>query len=68
VIRTSNAYAFCDWKAGESTKSGNRSRTQNQEILDLVLVPAIDLNRPLERLLTQFAAVIAAKQGIEQGS
>jgi hypothetical protein len=72
VIRTSNAYAFRDPQAVNCrdvpSKSENRPGTQNQDVLPSVPAPAIDPNSPLERALARFAAVIAAKDGIEQGA
>jgi hypothetical protein len=66
VIRTSNAYAFCDpspprWP-GDSTKSENRSGTPDQEVLSPLPAPALDPDSPLGRALTRFAAAIAAKE------
>jgi hypothetical protein len=70
VIRTSNAYAFCDPQAVNSrvvpSKSENRAGTQSQDVLDPVQAPAIDPNSPLERALARFGAALAAKEGIEQ--
>ena len=72
VIRTSNAYAFRDPQAVNSrdvpSKSENQAGTQNQDVLEPVLVPPRDPNSPLERALARFGAVVAAKQGIEQGA
>ena len=72
VIRTSNAYAFRDPQAGNSrpvpSKSENRAGTQSQDVLDPVQTPTVNPNGPLERALARFAAVIAAKDGIEQGA
>jgi hypothetical protein len=72
VIRTSNAYMFRDPQqqlAGvPAAKSENRTGTQSQDVLDLVQRPAINPNSLLERALARFAAVIAAKNGIEQGA
>ena len=72
VIRTSNAYTFRDPQpqlAGvPAAKSENRTGTQSQDVLDLVQRPAINPNSLLERALARFAAVIAAKNGIEQGA
>jgi hypothetical protein len=70
VIRTSNAYAFCDPKlalAGvPAAKSENPTGTLDQEVNPFLQAPAVDPNSPLERALARFAAVIAAKKGIEQ--
>jgi Helix-turn-helix domain len=70
VIRTSNAYAFRDPQAVNSrpvpSESGNRAGTQSQEDSKALPAPAIDPASPLERALARFAAVIAAKGGIEQ--
>ena len=72
VIRTSNAYTFRDPQpqlAGvPAAKSENQAGTQNQDVLDLIQRPAIDPNSPLGRALASFGAVIAAKNGIEQGA
>ena len=72
VIRTSNAYVFCDPQpalAGvPAAKSENRTGTPDQDVLDLIQRPAIDPSSPLERALARFAAVIRAKDGIEQGA
>ena len=65
VIRTSNAYVFCDPQprlAGVSrAKSENRSGTQTQDVLDLVQVPTRDPNSPLERALARLGAVIGER-------
>jgi Helix-turn-helix domain len=65
VIRTSNAYVIRDPQPRPegvpASKSENRSRTQNQEILTVlptVLVPARDPDSPLERALARFGAAI----------
>ena len=72
VIRTSNAYVFRDPQrqlAGvPAAKSENRTGTPDQDVLDLIQRPAIDPSSPLERALARFAAVIRAKDGIEQGA
>jgi hypothetical protein len=72
VIRTSNAYVFRDPKAAENagipSKSENPTGTQSQDVLNPVSAPAIDPASPLERALARFQAVIAAKEGIEQGA
>jgi hypothetical protein len=72
VIRTSNAYTFRDPQpqlAGvPAAKSENRAGTPDQDVLDLIQRPAIDPNSPLGRALASFGAVIAAKNGIEQGA
>ena len=72
VIRTSNAYVFRDPKAVNSWdvpfKSENRAGTQSQDVLDPVQTPTVNPNGPLERALARFAAVIAAKEGIEQAA
>lgn len=72
VIRTSNAYVFCDPKPparpGDSAESENRPGTRNQKVLSPLPVPALDPDSPLEQALTRFAAAIAAKEGIEQGA
>jgi hypothetical protein len=72
VIRTSNAYVFRDPQqplAGvPAAKSENRGGTPDQDVLDLIQRPAIDPNSPLGRALASFGAVIAAKNGIEQGA
>jgi hypothetical protein len=70
VIRTSNAYVFCDPKSADcrqlSSKSENRSRTQDQEYLDPVHAPARNPESSLERALARFGAAVAAKKGYEQ--
>jgi hypothetical protein len=72
VIRTSNAYTFRDPQQQlvgvPAAKSENWNGTQNQDVLEPVLAPPHDPNSPLERALARFAAVIAAKDGIEQGA
>ena len=72
VIRTSNAYVFCDPKpglpCGFSCKSENLTGTLDQEVLSLELAPAPDPNSPLERALARFGAALGVKDGIEQGS
>ena len=72
VIRTSNAYAFRDPQAQlggvPASKSDQRTGTPDQEIKSPSLAPAIDPTSPLERALARFAAVLAAKEGIEQGA
>jgi hypothetical protein len=79
VIRTSNCYQFRDPQAVNSrlvpSKSENRTGTQNQEVQDTSAAgghPAAPVENapqnPLERALARFAAVIAAKDGIEQGA
>src|SRR6516165_8692011 len=65
VIRTSNTYVFRDPQAvnsrGVPSKSGNQTKTQPRCSFP-VPAPAISPDSPLAR----FAAVIAAKNGIEQ--
>jgi hypothetical protein len=65
VIRTSNAYVFRDPQSGLggrfSSKSENRSGTQNQEILVPVLAPAHDPDSPLERVLARFGTALGVK-------
>jgi hypothetical protein len=72
VIRTSNAYVFRDPKCADccqlSSKSENRSGTQDQDILDPVLAPARPADGPLEHALARFRAAVAARKGIEQGT
>jgi hypothetical protein len=79
VIRTSNAYVFHDpislVSGGFRSKSDQRTGTPDQEIQDTSLAgnhPTAPVeNAPqtaLERALARFAAAIAAKDGIEQGS
>ena len=72
VIRTSNAYVFRDPQPRPqgvpASKSENRGRTQNQDVSKPVPVAVRDPDSPLERALARFAAVLAAKEGIEQGS
>jgi hypothetical protein len=72
VIRTSNAYVFRNPQAAVSagipSKSDYRTGTPDQEIQKPLQAPAIDPASPLERALARFAAVLAAKEGIEQGA
>ena len=72
VIRTSNAYAFCDPQAVNSrdvpSKSENQAGTQNQDVLEPVLAPPRDPNSPLEHALARFGVAVAAKECIEQGA
>jgi hypothetical protein len=82
VIRTSNAYAFCNPQAPlagvPASKFGNRAGTQNQEIFPVSVAalagtasPDWPLPRPetaLDRALARLGAAIAAKEGIEQGA
>jgi hypothetical protein len=56
-----------DW-AGFPSKSENPTGTQNQEVSEPVLAPAVIPNSPLERALARFAQAIAAKEGIEEGA
>jgi hypothetical protein len=62
IIRTSNAYVFRDpleRPAGvPSSKSENRIRTRNQEILPSLPAPAINPDSPLERALQHLGAGI----------
>ncbi len=62
VIRTSNAYVFCDPQQRPvgvpASKSENPPGTQNQEIIDSSLAPARTPDGPLERALQQFGRVI----------
>jgi Helix-turn-helix domain len=64
VIRTSNAYVLFD----PASKSDQRMGTPDQEVSKPLQAPPIDPTSPLERALARFAAVIAAKKGIEQGA
>ena len=72
VTRTSNAYVFRDPQAVCSgqfpSKSENRTGTQDQDVLDPVLVPAHDPDSPLQRALARLGSALAAKAGIEQGA
>jgi hypothetical protein len=72
VIRTSNAYTFHDPQAAVSGRPASECRnspgTPDQELSKPLLAPAIDASSPLERALARFAAAVAAKAGIEQGS
>ena len=72
VIRTSNAYVFSDPKVAVSgvpaSKSENPPGTLNQEDFKPLQAPSFDPNSLLGRALAQFAAAVAAKGGIEQGS
>ena len=65
VIRTSNAYAFCDPQqrpAGvPASKSENPSGTGNQEILHPLLARARNPDSPLERALQQVGDVIKGR-------
>jgi hypothetical protein len=65
VIRTSNAYVFCDpLQAPEglpASKSENPAGTRNQELLSLEPAPAPDPNSPLERALARFGAALGTK-------
>jgi hypothetical protein len=65
VIRTSNAYVFCDPKpqlAGVFvSKSENPTGTQDQDILDPVDASARASDSPLERALRRFGAAMSAK-------
>jgi hypothetical protein len=62
VIRTSNAYVFCDPKSGLargfSCKSENQTGTLNQEFLSPVPAAPVDPDSPLERSLRQLWGVI----------
>ena len=72
VIRTSNAYVFRDPKCADcrqlSSKSEKQSGTLDQEYLDPVHPPTRNPESSLERALTRFGAVVAARTGIEQGT
>jgi len=72
VIRTSNAYVFCDPKpqlAGVfASKSENPLGTQDQDILDPVEAPARNPDSLLECALARFGVAIAARNGLEQGT
>jgi hypothetical protein len=69
VIRTSNSYAFADPKVGRfSSKSGNRSGTQNQVILGSVSASATAPDSPLEAALARFGAVGGFRIAHEEGS
>ena len=72
VIRTSNAYAFRDPQAVNSrpvpSKSDQRTGTPDQEFKIPLQAPVVDPKSPLERALARLGTVLAAKQGIEQGS
>jgi hypothetical protein len=72
VVRTSNAYEFRDPQpqrtSVSATNSENRGGTLNQDISKPLQAPAIDLTSPLERALARFGAVIATKNGIEDGT
>lgn len=65
VIRTSNAYVFCDPQARlagvPASKSENPSGTLNQDFLNPVLAPAGDPSSPLERALQQLGGVITGR-------
>jgi hypothetical protein len=79
VIRTSNAYVFREPKAaaqaGIPSKSENPTGTQNQDVLNLSL-PAPACGKPttgavseaLEHALARLGTLLAAKDGIEQGT
>ena len=72
VIRTSNAYVFRDPQPRPegvpASKSENRGGTQNQDVSKPLPVAVRNPDSPLERALARFAAALAAKEGIEQGS
>jgi len=72
VIRTSNAYVFCDPKPQlggvPASKSEIPTGTQVQDSLDPVEPSAHDQRSPLECALAQFGAAVAAKYGCEQGA
>ena len=72
VVRTSNAYQFRDPQpqlaSVQASNSENRGGTLGVCTSTLLPAPPEDLNSPLERALARFAAVIAAKDGIEQGA
>jgi Helix-turn-helix domain len=72
VLRTSNAYVFRDPQpqlAGvPAAKSENPTGTQNQEVIDLIQVPPVDPNSPLERALTRFGAAIEERLLLNKAS
>jgi helix-turn-helix protein len=72
VIRTSNAYVFCDPQRQllgvSATKSENRLGTPDQEVISVVLAPVSDPDSPLERALRGFGVALGVKDGIEQGN
>ena len=72
VIRTSNAYVFCDPQRQllgvSAAKSENRLGTPDQEVISVVLAPVSDPDSPLERALRRFGVALGVKDGIEQGN
>jgi hypothetical protein len=67
VIRTSNAYIFCDPKAAAASKPDQRMGTPDQEVSKPLRAPGVTLSNVLERALTALQEAITAKDGIEQG-
>ena len=65
VIRTSNAYVFCDPQqrlAGRpASESENRPGTLYQEFLSSTSAPPVDPDNPLERALARFGTTIEAR-------
>jgi hypothetical protein len=65
VIRSSNAYTFRDPQAQlagvPASKSGNRGGTQDQDVSNPLLAPAVDPDSPLERALRQLGSVIETR-------
>jgi hypothetical protein len=65
VIRTSNAYTFCNPHARltgvPASKSDQRTGTPDQEIFKPLQTPAFDPNSALERALARLEATIAAR-------
>jgi hypothetical protein len=69
VVRTSNAYVFCDPQQQldgvSASKSKNQPGTGNQDVSKSSTAPTINTNIPMERALARFAAAIETKNGIE---
>jgi hypothetical protein len=65
VIRTSNAYVFRDpqqqFAGVPASKSENRRGTQDQDVSNPLLAPAVDPDSPLERALRQLSSVIETR-------
>ena len=65
VIRTSNAYVFCDPQQRPevvpASKSENQIGTLNQEVLDSSRTPAGNPDSPLERALQQLSGAIKGR-------
>jgi hypothetical protein len=70
VHRRSNAYTFRDPQQQTARpsayKSENQPRTQNQDFLGSVQVPARNPDTPLERVLARLGAAVATRNSIER--